>query len=110
MCDIIGFIVQQRYVLAATLFVGIAIGYAERSIFPMAITRMVEIPNQNATTSSKSEPICEAPTRLRNTTSGTEVEKAVIVCFQISNVDLYVKVVNSSNTESSIIGHKYNRG
>lgn len=64
---------QQRLVLAVTVFIGITIGYAERSILPMVITRMVDIPHQNATASSKIEPICEAPGWEVNKTNGTVV-------------------------------------
>lgn len=76
---ILGFKVQQRYVLTVALFIGITIAIAERSVLSMAITRMVEIPNQNATVSSKVEPICEAPQWALNGSSGTIViDQAVI--------------------------------
>lgn len=71
----IGFKVQQRYVLAVTLFLGITIAFAERSVLSMAITRMVEIPNQNVTSTptKTNQPICEAPEWAVNASSGTAV-------------------------------------
>ncbi|KAJ6644335.1 Sialin [Pseudolycoriella hygida] len=66
--------VQQRYVLTVALFFGITIAIAERSVMSMAITRMVEIPNLNVTSSSKEDKaICEAPHWAVNTSSGTTI-------------------------------------
>lgn len=103
---------QQRYVLTVTLFIGITIAFAERSVLSMAITRMVEIPNQNVTTPSKIEPICEAPEWAVNTTGGTTVvDQAVKILkpsFTHSNIEYFVFLLHlcsSSNMELNIIGH-----
>lgn len=43
------------------LFVAVMIGLSERSVLPMAITRMVAIPNQSANVTVSSESFCVAP-------------------------------------------------
>lgn len=60
------------------LFFALLIAFAERAVLPMAITRMVAIPNQNATVALKSEAICVAPEwGASNSTGQTVIDQAV---------------------------------
>lgn len=81
---------QQRYVLAVTLFIGITIAFAERSVLSMAITRMVQIPNQNVTNPTKIEPICEAPEWAVNASSGTTIIDQAVNLIYISLTNIYL--------------------
>lgn len=57
------------------LFFGMCIAFAERSVLPIAITRMVNIPNksptQNATAAA--EPICMPPDWAIDQSDGTTI-------------------------------------
>lgn len=52
------------------LFFAILVGLAERSVLPMAITRMVHAPHQSAEESPTAESYCSAPDWIVNQTGG----------------------------------------
>lgn len=83
--------IQQRYVLAVMLFVAVMIGLSERSVLPMAITRMVAIPNQsaNVTTTTSSESFCAAPEWAASEGDGSVIiDQAVgVLCFDLLTVN-----------------------
>lgn len=63
---------QQRHILAGMLFLAVTIALAERAVLPMAITRMVQIPNQDTNaTAAATEPICTAPNWATSNADGT---------------------------------------
>lgn len=87
----LGIKVQQRHVLTAMLFIATTIAFAERGVLPMAITRMVAIPQQNDVPTN--EAICTAPKWAANATDGPVIfdeavswhsPKGIIILFSIS--------------------------
>lgn len=77
--------------------------FAEHSVLPMAIIRMVEIPIQNVSSPSKGEPICEAPDWTINQTSGEAIiDQAVNKIVLNSYLNILISWRNFSNTELNI--------
>lgn len=63
------------------MFFAVLIGLAERSVLPMAITRMVEIPNQNVATVPATESVCAAPDWAANNTDSISAIDQSVSCL-----------------------------
>lgn len=112
MLSFTGIQIQQRYILTLMMFFAILIGLSERSVLPIAITRMVAIPHQNDSTMPSTESYCTAPdwTVSNQTDSTTSVDQSVCGCIHIHiSICLFIVDHSYSNTGSSMNGRKSNR-
>lgn len=60
------------------LFLALMVGFAERAVLPMAITRMVHIPNVNVDIAPVDESVCPAPAGASSATNATEPIEHVV--------------------------------
>lgn len=75
------FLVQQRYVVVALMFISLSITMALRISFPIVLTQMVYVPNinQNPESSSNDELICPIKYSVMENNTDSDVSPLISV-------------------------------